>query len=167
MIKHFVFILLLPLFINCEAQDKVNFSPEALQDTFLPLKGGPVTFQEILDKHKDQTILIDIWAGWCRDCIVGMPIVKELQKEYKDVIFVFLSLDKDLSSWKKSIKRFGIEEGEHYFSKGGWKSPFNKSIDLDWVPRYIIVNPEGKMSLFKATKASDIHIKKILNASKK
>jgi len=167
MSKKLLFITLFIAFTSCEAQDRVNFAPEALQDTFLPLKGKPITFQEILDKHHGKPLLIDIWAGWCRDCIVGMPIVKELQKEYTEVVFLFLSLDKDLPNWKKSIKRFGIEQGEHYFSTGGWKSPFNKSIDLDWVPRYIIVNPEGKMSLFKATKASDIQIKKILNISKK
>lgn len=165
MIKKLLIATILLIFINCEAQDKVTFSPQALQDTFLPLKGGPVTFKEILEAHKGKTILIDIWAGWCRDCIVGMPIVKELQKDHPDVVFVFLSIDKDLPSWKNSIKRFGIENGEHYFSTGGWNSPFNKSIDLDWVPRYIIVNPEGKMSLFKATKASDLHIKKTLTAS--
>ncbi len=165
MIKKLLIATILLIFINCEAQDKVTFSPQALQDTFLPLKGGPVTFKEILEAHKGKTILIDIWAGWCRDCIVGMPIVKELQKDHPDVVFVFLSIDKDLPSWKNSIKRFGIENGEHYFSTGGWNSPFNKSIDLDWVPRYIIVNTEGKMSLFKATKASDLQIKKTLTAS--
>lgn len=163
MIKKLLIVTLLLVFTNCEAQDKVNFAPEALQDTFLPLKGRPITFQEILNTYKGKTIFLDIWAGWCKDCIVGMPIVKELQKEYPEVVFLFLSLDKDLASWKKSIRRFGIENGEHYFSTGGWKSPFNKSIDLDWVPRYIIVNPQGEMSLFKSTKASDPAIKKVLN----
>ena len=49
MIKKLFIITLLLVFTNCEAQDQVNFSPEALQDTFLPLKGGPITLQEILD----------------------------------------------------------------------------------------------------------------------
>lgn len=165
MIKQFLFSALLLVISNVHAQETVSFSPEALQDTFLSLEAKPITFQEILDKNSRKTVLIDIWAGWCRDCIVGMPIVKELQEEYEDVVFVFLSLDQDLSRWKQSIERFKIEKGQHYFSTGGWQSPFNKSIDLDWVPRYIIVNKEGEMSLYKATKASDEEIKKILNAS--
>lgn len=165
MIQRIFLIFLLFMAWDIQAQDTVNFTPEALQDTFLTLEAKPITFQEILDKNAGKTILIDIWAGWCRDCIVGMPIVKELQEEYNDVVFVFLSLDKDLTSWKRSIERFKIAKGQHYFSTGGWKSPFNKSIELDWVPRYIIVNTEGEMSLYKATKASDRKIKKILKAS--
>lgn len=164
MIKRFLFSILVLVVSIAHTQETISFSPEALQDTFLSLEAKPITFQEILDKNSGKTILIDIWAGWCRDCIVGMPIVKELQEEYKNVVFVFLSLDQDLSRWKQSIERFKIEEGQHYFSTGGWQSPFNKSIDLDWVPRYIIVNKEGKMSLYKATKASDKKIKKTLNA---
>ena len=164
MIKHLFIIILLLEVCNLQAQETVNFSIEARQDIFLSLEGKPITFQEILEKNSGKTILIDIWAGWCKDCIVGMPIVKELQEEYKDVVFVFLSLDKDLPSWKRGIEKFGIEKGQHYFSTGGWQSPFNKSIDLDWVPRYIIVNKKGEMSLYKATKASDRKIKRILKA---
>lgn len=156
-------LILLFVFSSCEAQDKINFAPEALQDTFITLEDKNISFQEILDKNIGKTVLIDIWASWCKDCIVGMPKVRELQKEYPEVAFVFLSLDKDQALWKRGIKRFKITQGQHYYNPRGWKSPFNKSIDLDWVPRYIIVNPEGKMSLFRATKASDKKINKILN----
>lgn len=158
-------IVFLSLCSSCEAQDNVNFAPEARQDTFITLEGEATNFQNILDNNLGKTVLIDIWASWCKDCIVGMPIVKKLQKEYPDVVLVFLSIDKDQTSWKRGITRFKIEQGQHYYNPGGWKSPFNKSIDLDWVPRYIIVNPIGEMSLFKATKASDINITNALNAN--
>ena len=37
------------------------------------------------------------FSNWCKDCIVGMPKLKELQSEYNDVDYVFLSLDKSFT----------------------------------------------------------------------
>ncbi|MFT4696912.1 MAG: thiol-disulfide isomerase/thioredoxin [Flavobacteriaceae bacterium] len=145
--------ILLLFVITIQAQ-KTSFSSEALNDTFVSFEGNNITFSEILESHKGKTILIDIWAGWCKDCIIGMPKVKELQKKNKDVVFLFLSLDKTQETWKKVIDKYKME-GEHYFIPLGWKSPFCSSIDLDWVPRYMIVNPEGEISLYKAIKADD------------
>lgn len=145
--------ILLLFVITIQAQ-KTSFSSEALNDTFVSFEGNNITFSEILASHKGKTILIDVWAGWCKDCIIGMPKVKELQEKNKDVVFLFLSLDKTQETWKKVIDKYKME-GEHYFIPLGWKSPFCSSIDLDWVPRYMIVNPEGEISLYKAIKADD------------
>ena len=32
---------------------------------------------------------------------------------------------------------------------------FGKSIDLDWIPRYIIINKEGKIADYKSIAADD------------
>lgn len=146
--------------ISFQAQE-VNFKPEALNDTFISYEGEEITFSEILDSYKGKTVLIDIWAAWCKDCIIGMPKVKKLQKKNKDVVFLFLSLDKTQETWKKAIDKFKIE-GEHFYVPLGWKSPFCSSIDLDWVPRYMVVNPEGEISLYKAIKADDKILKGVL-----
>ena len=146
--------------ISVQAQE-VSFQPEALNDTFVSYEGEEITFSEILDSYKGKTILIDVWAAWCKDCIIGMPKVKKLQKKNKDVVFLFLSLDKSQEVWKKAIDKFKIK-GEHFYVPLGWKSPFCSSIELDWVPRYMIVNPEGEISLYKAIKADDKNIKETL-----
>jgi thiol-disulfide isomerase/thioredoxin len=36
----------------------------------------PIAFSEILKKYEGKTIVIDVWASWCSDCIKGMPKVK-------------------------------------------------------------------------------------------
>ena len=90
-----------------------------------------------------------------------MPKVKKLQKKNKNVVFLFLSLDKTTENWKKAIKTFKIK-GEHYYIASGWKGAFCSSIDLDWIPRYIVINPEGEISLYKAIKADDDRISNAL-----
>lgn len=158
----FIKILIIVLSItSCNSQSPIQFSQEALSDTFISLEGESIQFQDILNKHKEQTILIDVWASWCRDCIKGMPKVKEIQAEYPDVVYLFLSLDKNINSWKKGIDKHQVK-GEHYYMQSGWKGPFGDFLDLDWIPRYLVVDKQGNIKLYKAVKASDKNIIKSL-----
>ncbi|MBL4605422.1 MAG: TlpA family protein disulfide reductase, partial [Flavobacteriaceae bacterium] len=136
---------------------------EALQERLTNLSDQEITFQSILDTHKGKKILIDVWASWCGDCIAGLPDLKKLQKETPEVMYVFLSLDKNVNSWKKGIDHFQIE-GDHYFMKAGKKGGLGDFLGLWWIPRYIVVSEKGEITLFKATKITD---KKILEAFKK
>ena len=159
-IIYLVFICL--CLINCEAQpEPTQFSDEALNDVFVDLNGESVTFQKILESHKGKTILIDVWASWCRDCIVGLPDLKALQNEHTDVTYLFLSMDKTQKSWKNSIKKYEIT-GEHYFMPSGWDGAFSDFVDLDWVPRYMVIDANSNITLFRAIKASDPKIKEHL-----
>jgi thiol-disulfide isomerase/thioredoxin len=150
------------IFFSCaQGQDLVVFPQEALEDVFLSLAGEENSFASILERHKGETIFIDVWAAWCRDCIEGMPKIKKMQAEFSDVTFLFLSLDRSVASWKKGIKKHTLE-GSHHFISSGWKGAFGKAIDLDWIPRYMIVNKTGVISLYRAIALDDYRIKQVL-----
>ncbi|WP_299556287.1 TlpA disulfide reductase family protein [Seonamhaeicola sp.] len=154
-------VLLISLF-SC-AEPPTQFSEAALNDTFITLDGDEIPFQSILEKHKGKTILIDVWASWCGDCLRGMPKVKELQGEYDDVVYVFLSLDRGQDAWKKGIKKHHVV-GDHYYMQSGWKGPFGNFLDLDWIPRYLVINEASEIVVFDVIKAND---KKLIQALKK
>ncbi len=161
MYKMNYFLVILITFFSCNTEKPTQFSEEALNDTFITLQGESIQFKDILNKHKGQTILIDVWASWCRDCIKGMPKVKSIQEENPDVVYLFLSLDKNLNSWKKGIEKHQVK-GEHYYMKSGWKGPFGDFLNLSWIPRYLVVDKEGNIKLYKAIKATDKNILKSL-----
>ncbi len=151
------------LILTCKAQEPLTEFPEdALNDTFVTLEGDNILFKDILEKYKGQTILIDVWASWCGDCLKGMPKVKALQAKNKDLVYLFLSADRTAKSWKKGIRKYQVL-GEHYYMPKGMKSIFSKSIDLDWIPRYLVVDPDGNIKLFRAIKADDSQLIKALN----
>lgn len=143
-----------------QAQQK-SFSEAALNDVFLSENKEEITLSEILQQYKGKTVFIDIWASWCKDCIVGMPKVQKLRERNPDVVFLFLSLDKETESWKHGIEKYGVV-GENYFIPSGWKGPFCSSIDLDWIPRYMVINSEGGISLYKAIETNDKNLLKAL-----
>ncbi|OYX25312.1 MAG: redoxin [Flavobacteriales bacterium 32-35-8] len=153
--KKIIYLFLLVIsFFSCKTETPKVFSEEALDDTFITLNGDSIPFKEILEAHKGKTIVIDVWASWCSDCIKGMPKVKALQDNFKDAAYIFLSLDKSQDSWKKGIVKYDVQ-GAHYFMQSGWKGPFGTFVELDWIPRYMIVNPDGTIKVFKAIEADD------------
>lgn len=112
-------------------------------------EGTEMTFKEILKKHKGKTIVIEVWASWCGDCVKNMPKIKELQANNPNLAYVFLSVDKTQEAWKNGIEKHEIK-GEHYLIPDGMKGSFGKAIELNWIPRYMIVDKKGKIALFKA-----------------
>ena len=141
--------------LSCQNRVETQFSEAALKDEFVTLNGDSVLFKTILEKHLGNTVFIDVWASWCKDCLEGLPSVKELQQKHPEVDFVYLSLDKTQKAWKKGIDRLEIK-GDHYFMQSGWKGAMCTFLDLDWIPRYMIIDKQGSIKVFKAIKTTDI-----------
>jgi len=53
----------------------------------------------------DKPVLVDLWAEWCRPCLMVAPILDELSEEYKGrVSFVKLDIDQN----PKTAAGYGI-----------------------------------------------------------
>ncbi|MDA9126551.1 thioredoxin-like domain-containing protein [Flavobacteriaceae bacterium] len=151
----FLASLFVTTLLSCQNRVETQFSKAALNDVLLTLNDDSILFKSILEKHQGKTVFIDVWASWCKDCLKGLPSVKALQTEHPEVDFVYLSLDKTQKAWKKGIKRLEIK-GDHYFMKSGWKGAMGTFLDLDWIPRYMIIDKQGKIKVFKAIETTDI-----------
>ena len=125
--------------------------------------GSRLNFGEMLRKYEGKKILLDIWGSWCRDCIIGYPKLDQLRQEVgeQDVVYVFLSTDKDSKKWKNAIEKFDIR-GEHYLMDGAWKNSLSGYIVLDWVPRYLVLDEAGRIIIPKAVTAEDVKVKEAL-----
>lgn len=134
---------------SCTNAQKSSFSKEALSATLLATDNGQVPFKNIIKKHKGKTLVIEIWASWCGDCVKAMPKIKELQANNPDVDYAFISMDKTADKWKAGIEKHELK-GEHYMANDQMKGVFGKAIDLDWIPRYIILDKTGKIVLYRA-----------------
>lgn len=149
--------------ISCTNAQEKQFSEEALNGTLINLDGKEISFREVLEKHKGKTVLVEVWASWCSDCVKAMPKLKEIQKDNPDVAYVFISMDKSFEKWNEGIKKHEIV-GDHYWvnDEKGMKGSFGQSIDLDWIPRYIIVRGEMEVTLYRAIEKDFDKINKAL-----
>ncbi|NJB82730.1 TlpA family protein disulfide reductase [Wenyingzhuangia aestuarii] len=163
--KKLFFVFLSLFLLNCKPPNNTQFSKEVLQAPILTNDGNLVTFQDLVTSYKGKTVLIDVWASWCGDCIKGLPKLKTIQQKHPKISYVFISLDRNQRAWQNGIKRYRIK-GDHYYVEGGWKSIFAENIHLDWIPRYILINPNGKVVVYRAIEADDSDIIEILENQK-
>lgn len=139
-----------------------KFQSITLNKEFDDVSGNKISFKNILEKHKGSPIVIDVWASWCPDCINGFPELKNLQQKYPNASYVFLSLDKTKDKWTEAIKKYDLK-GDHYYLNEKMKDEFGQSIQLDWIPRYILVDAQGNIALKKAIVANDTLLIKTLD----
>lgn len=146
---------------------KNEFSKNALKGKLTDINGSEVKFKDVLKQYKGKTVVMEVWASWCGDCVGAMPKVKELQANNPDVVYLFVSMDKSFDKWKAGIEKHELK-GEHYWVNDvqGMKGSFGKSIDLDWIPRYIVINKTGRIELYRAIETEFDKIDKTLKSLK-
>lgn len=148
--KRIIALLIAFATFSCTSNaQKTEFSKEALSETLLATDGSQVAFKDVLKKHKGKTLVIEVWASWCGDCVKAMPKIKELQANNTDVGYLFISMDKTADKWKLGIEKHELQ-GDHFMANDQMKGVFAKAMDIDWIPRYIIIDKNGKIVLYRA-----------------
>lgn len=142
-------IVLLPVWVHSARAQKVpevlktSFTEAALSQYVYTPKGDSLTMAKVLDKYKKKVVVLDLWAGWCKDCIAVVEKNKALQEKYPKVTFIYLSLDRSDTAWHKAMVKHGLTKAPNYWFKAGWKNKFTDYIDLNWIPRYMVLDTKS------------------------
>ena len=147
--KLFALVIAFATFSCTSNAQKTSFSETALSETLLASDGSQVAFKDIIKKQKGKTTVIEVWASWCGDCVKAMPKVKEIQAKHPEVAYTFISMDKTSDKWLAGIEKHELK-GDHYMANDQMKGVFGQAIDLNWIPRYIILDKTGKIVLYRA-----------------
>lgn len=147
--KKILALLITFTLVSCTKAQKTEFSKVALAENLLAIDGSQIAFQDILKKHEGKTLVIEVWASWCGDCVKAMPKIKELQANNPDVDYVFISMDRTVENWKIGVEKHQLK-GDQFMANDQMNGVFGKAIDLDWIPRYIIVDKTGKIIIYRA-----------------
>ena len=122
-------------------------------DAILPGMAIPdFTFEDIsgemvqLSDLKGTLVYIDIWATWCKPCIEEHPYWDQLKEEYKDklVSFLTISIDENKEAWEKMVKSKNME-GLQWIAEKAWRSDLNRHFMVNSIPRFILLDQEGKI----------------------
>jgi thiol-disulfide isomerase/thioredoxin len=125
------------------------FSENILSEKLISLVDSTeITFKDLLDKFKGKEIMIDNWASWCGPCAheikIGKKKVQEL--ESKNMKFIYISLDRgsDYNKARENAISLGICE-QAYIIKGDFKSEYAKYLNIKSIPRFILLDENGKI----------------------
>ncbi|UKJ08584.1 TlpA disulfide reductase family protein [Solitalea lacus] len=108
---------------------------------FHDLNGKQVSISD----YKGKIIYIDIWNTGCRPCIAEMPFLKKMEHEMhgKDIAFLSVSCDYNTEVWKNFLQKRN-QTDEHQLIMGK-KDPFFEKIGRSGIPRFVILDKNGKM----------------------
>ena len=120
-------------------------------------------------------VYVDVWATWCGPCKAEIPSLKKLEKKYhgKNIAFVSLSVDDDRShggTWEKANedwRKFVADEelgGIQLFAPKGWKSDFVQGYRINGIPRFILIDPKGKIVTPTAPRPSSPELIKLFDS---
>lgn len=119
-----------------------------------------------LESFKGKYVYIDLWATWCGPCVREIPFLQTIEKKYhgKNIVFVSISIDKqtDFKKWETMVKEKNLG-GVQLIADNDWNSEFAKSFGVTSIPRFILIDPSGKVVKAVAARPSDPELIKELD----
>ena len=77
-----------------------------------------------------------------------------LKQQYPEFHYINISIDKSYNNWSKALQKHEVL-GTHYFLPSGWNGAFGKFLQLNWIPRYLIVNKDATIQVFDCTQLNE------------
>ena len=137
---------------------------------YIDFKGGKKSLKDFRGNY----VYIDVWATWCQPCIAQIPFLKQLEKDYegKNLKIVSISTDSDRRSggswdnaeakWKKMVKERDLSGTQLWAGKDEMR--FSQDYVISGIPRFILIDPEGKIVDPNAPRPFDPKIRAYFNS---
>ncbi|MCE7060859.1 TlpA disulfide reductase family protein [Dyadobacter sp. CY343] len=124
--------------------------------------GKPISLSSL----KGKLVYVDVWATWCGPCRDEFPHSKKLVKEFEGndkIAFLYVSTDSNIDTWKKLLPDKSVPAGIHLHQKqDGQPDAIWEKYHLWGIPRYILIDAEGKMLKTHAPRPSSDDILPLL-----
>ncbi len=128
----------------------------------LPSITFPTKKKDTIDIAKiesDYTLII-YWATWCEGAYDIVDRIREVRKEYKStdsLCIISASADTEIYRWQDYTREDSV--GIHNYCEGmAWDAPIIDSLDIKFLPAYVIANKEHKI----ISKKQDDNLKDLL-----
>lgn len=143
----------------CAKWDKAAAGRTSPMFKGVDVNGKEMTLRDFRGKY----IYIDMWATWCGPCQKELPFLKKLEEKFKgrNIVFVGLSIDQDKAKWAARVKSGALSGTQLHIGKG---SKFQSDYRISGIPRFILLDPNGRIVNPDMTRPSSEDTEKILNS---
>lgn len=120
--------------------------------TFEDVNGKKVSLKDLRGRY----VYIDVWATWCAPCRGELPHLQKLEETFEglNIAFVSISCDqaKDKEKWAKMVKDEKMGGIQLW---GDAQNDFLNAYRVNTIPRFIFIDPEGRIVNPDMTRPSD------------
>lgn len=116
-----------------------------------------------LDDFKGKVLYIDLWASWCAPCRQEIPNFKKLSESYKgnqQIEFLSIAVFDGEREWRKALDTEKPTWLQLYDDKG----TVARSYVANAIPKYILIDKQGKVVNFNAPGPGSTDIRRLLDA---
>lgn len=125
---------------------------------YVDIEGKPFSMASLKGKY----IYIDVWATWCGPCRQELPYLKKLEEKFhgKNIAFVSISVDSRQKDWARMVERNKMTGIQLY---GGAQAQIMTDYKIEGIPRFFLIDREGRIINSDMTRPSDPATEKALN----
>lgn len=120
-----------------------------------------------LSQFRGKYVIIDLWATWCQPCLEIRPAFEARERSYKyyqNIKFISISVDQDQQRWKNFLKTKPSKTLQWHLADS---NKFAMEYGIQGIPRFIILDPEGKIYNMNAPSPNEDNFVEIMNQIKK
>jgi thiol-disulfide isomerase/thioredoxin len=147
----------------------INQSEEVRQINDIQIFNSSIAGDSLLDKlieqNPNKVLYIDIWGTWCGPCKKEFPFSKKLYDgiDHGKIQMIYLCIGSPKEEWEQMINSEGLK-GQHYLIDDDNLKKFDNEngINIQGIPRYIIVSKDGKIKDKNAPRPSDDNMIELL-----
>ncbi len=127
--------------------------------------GRKTTLDKVLHEVRGKVAYVDFWASWCRPCCAEMEPAAELRERMKgkDIEFIYLSTDEDHSKMCGALDKLKLTGCKVYRILNPKAAKFMFDYNIQLIPRYMIIDKNGKIVNDNAPRPSSEEIEDILS----
>lgn len=105
-----------------------------------------------LSSFRGKYVYLDLWATWCRPCRDEIPFLEKMMEEMdkQGVQVISISIDEDKATWEKMVSSERLKGVQLIAEKNAVLDGYN----LKTIPRYVIIDPNGKIVSSNAERPS-------------
>ena len=98
-----------------------------------------------LEAYRGKYVYINFWDSYCAPCIHDIKQYSRLVADKyagRNIVILYLSLDENDKLWRQSLQQYK-PVGINGRAGEGWLSQLVKDYNISYVPRHVIIAPDG------------------------
>lgn len=158
------------MILDSENQMEIRNQSEGLSrindvQIFHSTLAGDSLLDKLIEQNPNKVLYIDIWGTWCGPCKKEFPFSKKLYDaiDREKIQMIYLCIGSPKEEWEEMISSEALK-GQHYLIDDDNLKIFDKKNDIQvqGIPRYILVGKDGKIKDKNAPRPSNDKIIELL-----